>query len=267
MQTYLDPTEFIIKRAFRYGLVTRADVVRALGVSTATATRFLSHAGSRNADILEREGHGLRPRPLAAPPAYATEDALLVELDTGRQDPARTGLFDSELPVIYVSWVDSMPPKPGILSQITRSIRENRLLGIVYVGLRVGEEPKERRILPLALERMNDQWRVIAQDIDKAGAPLRVFVLSRILDAKQDRGSKPRGFVHQGHTDSITELNVALNPKLTSRQKDILARELRVQNGKVRVATRSLHEFERRFTEKPANPDAVWPPLTIKAVK
>ena len=62
-------------------------------------------------------------------------------------------------------------------------------------------------------------------------------------------------------------INVALNPKLTSRQKDVLARELRMQNGKVRVATRSLHEFERRFTQKPANPDAVWPPLMIKAVK
>lgn len=267
MQIHLDPTEFIVKRAFRCGFVTRADVVRALGVSTATATRFLSQAGSRNANILERDGHGLRPRPLAAPPEYASEDALLVELDTGRQDPARTGLFDSELPVIYVSWTNSLPPKPGILSQITRSIREDRLLRIVYVGLRAGEELKERRILPLALERMNDQWRVIAQDIDKAGAPLRVFVLSRILDAQQDRGSKPRGFVHQGHTDSVTELNVALNPKLTARQKDVLARELRMQNGKVRVATRSLHEFERRFTEKPANPDAVWPPLMIKAVK
>ena len=263
----LEPTEFIVKRAFRCGFVTRANVARALGVSTATATRLLAQAESRNTNILERHGHGLKPRPLATPPVYASEDALLVELDTGRHDPARTGLFDSELPVVYVSWTNSMPPKPGILSHITTSIREDRLLRIVYVGLRAGEEPTERRILPLALERMNDQWRIIAQDIDKAGTPLRVFVLSRILDAQYDRGSKPRGFVHQGHTDSITELNVALNPKLTSRQKDVLARELRMHNGKIRVATRSLHEFERRFTEKPANPDAVWPPLMIKAVK
>lgn len=267
MQINRNPLEFIVKRAFRCGLVTRGDVVRALHVSTATATRFLSQAESRNSTLLERRGHGLKPRPLAVPPAYASEDALLVELDTGRQDAARTGLFDSELPVVYVSWTHSMPAKPGILSQITRSIREDRVLRIVYVGLRAGEELNERRILPLALERMNDQWRVIAQDIEKAGAPLRVFVLSRILEAQQDRGPKPRGFVHQGHTDSVTELDVALNSKLSSRQKEVLARELRIQNGKVRVATRSLHEFERRFTEKPANSDAVWPPLIIKQVK
>lgn len=260
-----ESTEFIVKRAFRRGVVTRADVVRALGVSTATATRLTKLAESRCANILERDGHGLRPRPLATPPAYAGEDTLLSELDTGRHDPASTGLFESELPVIYVSWTNSTPPKPGILNQITKSIREDRLLRIVYIGLRADEALKERRILPLALERMNDQWRVIAQDIERTGAPIRVFVLSRILDAQPDSSQKPRGFVHQGHTDSITDLNVVLNPKLTPRQKEVLANELRIHDGKVRVATRSLHEFERRFTDKPVNPEAVWPLFTIKA--
>ena len=264
----IDPAEeFIVKRAFRRGLVTRRDVVRALGVSTATATRLIALALERRAEMLDREGHALKPRPLATPPDYASEDALLHELDTGRHDPARTGLFDSELPVVYVSWTNSMPPKPGILSLITQAIREKRVIRVVYIGLRADEELRERRILPLALERMNDQWRVIAQDVERDGAPIRVFVLSRILDAQPDRGSKPRGFVHQGHTDSMTELNVTLNPKFTPRQKEVLARELRVENGKVRVATRSVHEFARRFADTPPNAEAVWPPIVIKGGK
>jgi predicted DNA-binding transcriptional regulator YafY len=148
--------------------------------------------------------------------------------------------------------------------RIVNAIQHERVLRIVYVGLKYGETPAFRRILPLALERMNDQWRVIAQDIEQEDAPIRVFVLSRILDAEADLGRRPKRFVLQGHTDSVTDLEVKLNPRLTPAQQEVLSRELRVESGKVRVATRSLHEFKRRFADTPISKDAVWPPLLIK---
>lgn len=215
------------------------------------------------ADIVERKGGGIRPRPLALPPGFASEAALLDDLDTGRNDPLRTGLFEDELPVVYVSWTKSMPAKPGVLTRIVHAIQHDRLLRIIYISLRLGDLPSERRILPLALERMNDQWRVVAQDIEKDGAPIRVFVLSRILDAEPDVGRKPKKFVHQGPTDSMTDVQVVLNPKLTKHQQQAIGRELRVENGKISVATRSLHEFGRRFADEALGQDAVWPPLIL----
>lgn len=256
--------EFVVKRAFRRGIVYRGDVLSAFDLSSATATRIMAEAKSRHTGLLARRGYGLKPLPLAEPPRFATEEALLSELDRGRNEPARTGLFDNELPVVYVSWTNSMPAKDGTLTRIINAIQYEHFISIVYVGLREGEPPRERRILPLALERMNDQWRVVAQDMDIRDHPIRIFVLSRVLEARQAEGRKPRGFVHQGHTDGYEDIHVSMNPRLNEHQKEIIARELRVENGRVRVAKRSLHEFERRFTDKPASPDAVWPPLVLK---
>ena len=258
-------TEFVIKRAFRHGVATRSDLVKVLGVSTATATRHISAVEILFASAIERKRGGVRPRLLAVPPAFASEEALLHDLDGDRNDPLRTGMFEDELPVVYVSWTNSMPPKAGVLARIVSAIQASKMLKIVYIGLRLGEEPTQRRILPLALERMNDQWRVVAQDIDKPEAPIRVFVLPRILDAEPDVGRAPRQFVHQGHTDSAVSLPVSLNPRFTKAQQQAIARELKVESGKVVIAQRSQHEFGRRFAENPASTDAVWPPLVIKS--
>ncbi len=68
--------------------------------------------------------------------------------------------------------------------------------------MRENEGPSERVIAPLGLERMNDQWRVIAQDTGKQGHPIRTFVISRILEAEKEVLKRhPPGFVHQHHTD------------------------------------------------------------------
>lgn len=259
--------EFIVKRVFRRGLVTRPDVVKVLGVSSATATRYMALVGGRGGlyqGLVHYSRAGIRPRLLVEPPGFAGEAALLKDLAPGYNNPLHTGLFDHELPVTSVSWVQSLPARPGVLTKIIQAIRQGRLLKIVYVGLRAGSAAESRRILPLGLERMNDQWRVIAQDISKEGAPIRVFVLPRILDVETDPGRKPRHFVSQGHTDSQTTLHVLLNPRFTPIQQQVMRRELRIERGTVSVATRSLHEFKRRFTEAPPAPDVVWPPLILK---
>ena len=41
-------------------------------------------------------------------------------------------------------------------------------------------------------------------------------------------------------------------------------KELRVKNGKVKIASRSLHDFKRRFTNAAVSENAVWPPLILK---
>ncbi|MDP1606302.1 MAG: WYL domain-containing protein [Rhodocyclaceae bacterium] len=256
-------TDFIIKRAFRAGAVTRGDVIQALGVSTATATRLMVEVVTKRGDILERVRQKIVPRLLAKSPAYASEEALLQTLNEGGHNfLLRVGLYENELPVTYVSWTNSVPRKPGILATIIEAIRTESYLRIAYVGMREKEEPASRVIAPLGLERMNDQWRVVAQDLGKVGYPIRIFVLSRILDAeKAPLKRRPPGFVHQHHSDAVALIAVTLNPKLSPLQKEIISAELDIQDGKVRLAKRGIFEFKRRFSNEPASHGAIWPPL------
>lgn len=270
--------DFLIKRAFRYGVATRQDLLQVLSISQATATRVLSATAARFAPLVHYSHEGIRPRPLAVPPPFASESALLDNLAGGNK-PLSTGLFDSELPVVIVQWTQSLPAKPGSLMQIVRAITQDRIICITYIGLRPQEEPQERRILPLALERMNDQWRVIAQDLGKKGHPIRVFVLARILSVAWDLGRKPRKFVRQSHQDGSSWLPIRFHERLNSHQREAIGRELRVvfthpdqsrttetpKRGRIRVLTRSIYEFQRRFlTQDPHSPHVIWPLISAE---
>lgn len=255
--------EFVLKRAFRAGAVTRANLLDAFDVSSATATRLMSEALARHPRLLERQGQRILPRPLAEAPPCATEAALLATLDEGGNDfLARVGLYAYELPVVYVTWANSLPRKPGILTALIEAVRNEGFLRIVYLPMRKNAEPAWRTIAPLGLERMNDQWRVVAQDMEKEGFPIRVFVLTRILDAQREVYKRlPKGFVRQHVADAEASLPVELNAGLTPLQKEVVSAELGIRDGKVRVARRGIFEFQRRFSRRAPTPDAVWPPL------
>lgn len=257
--------KYILRRAFRHGTVSRADLLRALDVSTATATRMMSETAARFGDILERRGHGLSPKPLAVCPAYASEADLLNQLDAKKYDAASTGLFEEELPLIYVSWTNSLPPQGGTLNMIVNAIQYHKQIDIVYVGLRLNDKPRNRKILPLALEKMNDQWRVVAQDMESKGFPIKVFVLPRIMAASASSSATriPYPYI-KGHTDQHIPLKVRLDDRFNAAQHRVLMHELQIVQGEIHIAERSLHEFKRRFTNAPPSEDAVWPPLILK---
>lgn len=256
-------TDFIVKRAFRAGTVSRGDVIQALGVSTATATRLMAEVVSKKGGVLEKTGPKIVPRLLAKPPACASEESLLQTLNEGRHNfLLRVGLYENELPITYVSWRHSVPKKTGILGTIIEAIRTESYLRITYVGMREKEEPASRVVAPLGLERMNDQWRIVAQDLGKDGYPVRIFVLSRILDAeKAPLKRRPPGFVHQHHSDAFVPLAVTLNPKLSPLQKEIISGELNIRQDKVLLSKRGIFEFKRRFSNQTVSPGAIWPPL------
>lgn len=255
---------FIIKRAFRAGTVSRRDIVNAFDISDATATRIISDTITHRGDILDKRRQKIVPKILAKPPAFASEEALMQTLNEGGSNfLRRVGLYENELPVTYVCWTNSMPRKPGILNTITEGIRTEGYVRIIYIGMRENEGPSERVIAPLGLERMNDQWRVIAQDTGKQGHPIRTFVISRILEAEKEiLKRRPPGFVHQHHADVDTSMEVTMNPRLTPLQKEVIADELGISSGTVRISRRTAFEFKRRFSNEPVSPGAVWPPLT-----
>jgi hypothetical protein len=52
-----------------------------------------------------------------------------------------------------------------------------------------------------------------------------------------------------------------LNEALSEAQQAVLSHELKVVDGKVRLPKRGIFEFLRRFSDQPANANAIWPPL------
>lgn len=267
--------KFIVRRVYRHGSLLRKDIERAFNVSTPSASRFIAEALFLYSEYLIRQGHRLLAKPLADVPYFANEADLLETLNQGCQQEEdllaltkRSGLFPHELPLVYVSWTNSLPTKPGVLTTIIRAIPRYDFLRIVSVTLNQGEQKRERIVSPIGLEKMNDQWRLIAQDMEKPGFPVRVFVLSRILQAEViTKYKKPEGFVAYPEKDRKARIQARLNPAYTKDQQAILRHELNIQDGYIEIASRSEFEFRRRFSDLAPSEKAVWPPLFLEPPK
>lgn len=262
---YRPPTEvdlFVLRRAVRFGMATRSDVVEAFGkIGTTKATQALDYAALHWPQTLERTGKAVKLRTSHEIPPEAGEAQLMECLDNGWLEFRHTGLRHRELPVERVRWTAPGPQKPGVLSAIVTAIARESPLRIQYVGLREAESARWRLLYPVGLERMGEQWRLVAQDLEADGYPLKTFVLPRIVDAKPASVRVPRDMVRQAADDRLLGYPVSLNPRLTVDQRRVLAHELRIGNGRVILPRRSEFEYFRRYADEPVNPGIVWPPL------
>lgn len=258
-----DATLYLIKRACRLGSARRQDMARHFEASQATYTRWIAIALDR-ASCLDREGRGAGTRlKLVRPesvPAWAGHEALLTEMENGNE-ATRTGIEDDELPVFIPRWTRNAPVDPRALGKIILTIHQERGLHLRYVSLNRGEEGQWRCVYPIGLERMGDQWRLVALDLEKDGHPLRIFVLARILGADDKPCPLPKGFSKPGIHDADITIRALLNPALTPDQAIALSNELRIQEGMITLNRRTLFEFCRRFGAQGLSDKAVWPPL------
>lgn len=258
-----DAVLYLIKRACRLGTARRQDMTRHFPASQATYTRWILTALDR-APCLDREGRGaaahlrlVRPDNV---PRWASLEALLAEIENDNE-PSRTGIEDDEIPIFIPRWTRNVPVDPRALGKIVRAIRRRCGLHLRYVGLRRGEEGQWRCVYPIGLERMGDQWRLVALDLEKKDYPLRVFVLARVLGADDLPCPLPEGFSKPGIHDADITIPARLNPSLTPDQAIALANELRIQEGMITLHQRTLFEFCRRFGTEGISDQAVWPPL------
>jgi hypothetical protein len=257
---------FLVRRAVRLGRATRGDLAGFFPAPPATLSRLTSRA----AEIvgIERRGAGrsayIGPTGKFTPP-WASFDHLMTEIVNGN-DPRVSGLTDDELPIFIPNWVNNAPLDPNALPFIVRALATKTPLRLRYVGLRKGSDAAWRYVYPTGLERMGDQWRLIAADLQNAKEkfPLRTFVLARIIGvAPADKNCRvPRsGFHSPGLHDYEVAFAARINPGLAPDQVAVLANELRMRDGKIKLHGRSAFEFLRRFGAQKVSADAVWPPL------
>ena len=148
------------------------------------------------------------------------------------------------------------------LETIVDAIVTERTVHVRYVGLRLGEESQWRHLQPVAFERMGDQWRFVASDLEAADARARTYVLTRVLDARPDESGESRSD-SPAETDSRAHVPIALDERLTDDQRRCLQHELKTtpDGRSVVLPTRSVHEFLVRYGGKRPSVGVIWPPL------
>lgn len=266
---------FILRRACLLEQVKRVQLIRIFSISPVTAQKSMMAAAERWPDFLSyTPSYGVRARPFATPPEEASSSIFLTLLESGAP-PQALGLLPAEA-------VTGMPTPRfvyrgrddrGLVLELFRACLKRTPLDIEYVGLRRGEERRVRTVLPLEMELLGNQWRVVAHDLDAKTRRLdgtqKTFVLARILNAQlhqplQNKKLKnERGQVVDvkalriDHAEQVYEVH--LNAMLTPDQVEAVVREFAlVRQGTrylIRMPVRNLAEFKRDHCARPVMPN------------
>jgi hypothetical protein len=271
---------YAMRRLVRRGQVTVADIMRATKCSLGTANAIMRFFIDNYPDtVLRKEGPRLRL--MKEPPdAWLKEasDAQLLSAVENNGGELETGLKPSEFPVRIQTWSHGHPPD-GVMTQIAKCLVHQASAGIrmdhrasleiKYTGMSRGNTSKWRRILPIGVERVLDQWRLMAQDLEKDGFPLRTFVLARIENVRPATEPLPKTFRLYTFDDVQSLCSVSLNPDLTPDQEKAIRNEigLSMENNTVQLQSRASFEFLRRFGPAQVSENAVWPIITDLEIK
>lgn len=260
--------KFVIRRAFRYGAVKRSDIVLAFKISVASASRVMESALTQYSSIIEKRSTAIVPVRQAVPPAFASESDLISNLEgDSYTSTQKTGLFSKDLHVSTVEWRNPLPAISGDLTKIVKAIANEIPIRVKYVGLRKGEVAKWRFLAPIGLEKVGDQWRLLANDLESPSFEMKSYVLPRILGVEIDNNDKvPKKFRWMYPGDRAEKVKVQLNGELTKDQVSAISNELNIKDSIIEIPSRSLFEAESRYAEKKSGSNVVWP-LAVKLEK
>lgn len=270
---------FAVRRLVRTGSVCRADITNTMGCSAVIAGKAMQKVAAFSADVIKK-GQNLQlkdpyfvdqPNNRHVFMNIASDSQLSNAIKQGG-DPKLTGLYPDELPVNIKTWSYGDSLSNGLVTAIAactlhikqagRRIDHRASLSIFYVSMQKGAFNKWRNIVPLGLERILDQWRLIAHDLDTEGYPIKTYVLARISNHRALTTPLPVNFYR--HLKALNDLNelvrIELNPDLTKDQETAFKNELNItKDGTMEISQRSKIDFLRRFSDIATTELAVWP--------
>lgn len=254
-------SHFILRRAWRFGYVKRADVLSAFDgqIAESHASFLMNAAVEKHSEYLLRDGHRILPKAEAKVPKEASEQDLMESLFAGCYRFKDTGLRERELPIYRSEWFDFRPPRPGTFSEIVSAFVEHSDLHIDYVSMRSGAQASSRLVKPVGLEELAGQWRLRAYDIEDG--KLKTFVLSRIVFARALKGRSRKSSGQGVKEEAKRYFPAKLDSRFTSAQCQVLEQELKISNGFVQLKPSHRFEYLRRFGHAPTSEDVIWPPL------
>lgn len=272
--------QFAVRRLVRTGSVTRADVTQTMGCSGVIAGKAMKKIVAFTDDVIKK-GQSLQFKDSYFSSREENNNHIFMIIASDNQlssaikkgeDAKITGLYPDELPVNIKTWSYGDSTSSGLVTAIaacTYHINKNghridhrASLSILYVSMTYKANAKWRNIVPLGFERVLDQWRLIAQDIDSEEYPIKTFVLARISGHKTITQPLPTNFYR--HLKILTNLNemvqVNLNQDLTKDQLVAIKNELNISDDDtMEVSQRLKLDFLRRFSDMPIKPPAIWP--------
>lgn len=268
---------FAVRRLIRYGSITKADIMDIVGCSPGTANCALALI-RKNKDFVAQKGQKIILKPGVFMKAHlewmaiASDQQLNQALEEGGHTEL-TGLKPREMPIQIKTWSSGRSLSPGLMSAIAqclvhqhqfRKLDHRASLAIRYVGMRKGETARWRIIVPLGLDRVLDQWRLIAQDLGVKDYPVRTYVIPRIIEHKVVTDPLPKDFRLRPFDDSQSMMSITFNVELTRDQERVIRNEMNIDATatQIQVDRRSGLDFLRRFGAIPTNENALWPIIT-----
>jgi len=271
--------EFVLRRACWYGRVTVRDIQEAFDVSRQIAGLDLADAvqhwttigpGGAVQRVLMRGSRAVVPVYPVRPHERASPMTMLRLLAAGSPFSV-SGLRSNEVDVLFPSDRTSMIDQE-ILAVMLQAVVDKSGQGLAprpvvveYVGMKLGDVYRQRKILPVSLEFDGAQTRVYAHDLDAKEYPVKAFVLTRMKSARFSAEALPKDLVRKGVSNlGVARFRLTFDPRLTEDQKDALQRELGIRNGIIAVPQSHAHSFKRFYTNgmpQDGNPNIVWPPI------
>lgn len=266
---------YSIMRLVRVGELSMADIVRAIGCSKPLAINIMKNIESGYPDAVRKSKTKLH---LISPPAawlnLASDIQLMNALSIGAGE-ADTGLLMAcgktgrpDIPVKIHKWHGGLLPD-GLLTQIVKCLTRRgkpdhrASMEINYVSMRRGESAKWCRIVPLGLECVMNQWRLVAQDLNEESFLVKTYVLAHIINYRPLVDPLPKKFVRTFFNDIQAVVNITLNNALTADQEGVLRNELNIsQDSKIQISERLEFEFFRCLSELSPEIDAIHPVIT-----
>ena len=272
--------EFVLRRACWYGRVTIRDIQEAFGVSRQIAALDLGDAVEHWTTI-DPDGsvhpilmHGTRSVAPVYPVRLHEEasPAKMLRLLAADSPFSVSGLRSNEIDVLFPVDRTSMIDQ-DVLAVMLQAVVDKSAQGLTprpvvieYVGMKVGDVYRPRKILPVALDFDGAQTRVYAHDLDSQGVyPIKAFVLARMKSARFGDEALPKDLTRKGVSNlRTTRLRLTFDPRLTEDQKSALRRELGIRDGVLVLPESLAHSFRRFYTNgmpQDGKPDIVWPPV------
>ncbi|TXF10357.1 hypothetical protein [Pelomicrobium methylotrophicum] len=276
---------FILRRALWYGQVYARDLVEAFSITRQAAYKSLRDAWE-HWTWTDDKGYthkmlsigrsmvslaaGVKEGGRYPPEAGAYE---MLKLIGSGAEFRQTGLRPREVDVVF-PWNRLRFVGKSVMSVILEAVidrsgcglMKRRIIEVEYVGLKAGDIYRKRRLVPAAVNLDGGQPRLYAHDIDQDGYPLKVYVLTRMRNARILNDPLPKSLTVQELEDPLVSYRIMFDPRLTDDQRDAMARELGVDNdGVVRVPLSQAHSF-RRFYTNDVPPEGraqeiIWPPV------
>ncbi len=230
--------QFIEFRLFWEGHVNRSDLIDKFGVSPNQASGDLNRYIALAPDnmVYDKSGKTYVRSPEFKP--------LFLKLDATQYLSQVRSIAEGVI-TPEDAWIGNLSPfdatpapargiDPVVLRSIVIAIRRHEAIEVLYQSMSA-PDPEWRWIAPHALAFDGFRWH--ARSFCEKSGEYRDFVISRILETRQTRASKPQA-VSDAAWDEVVELEVGPHPDLSTNQKKVIELDYGMQNGSVTIPVR-----------------------------